>query len=156
VDWKSDFLRQRDDVEANVRLAKSTFAANSPELAESHNRYVRARDAVNLLIEDIQNSIREGRNPMSSAFYAGRAHDAEEAVLNFNNYVQRTALPPENQSKFPVVALPLITTIGGAVWDKIAASHAQAEQERKVVLERTAVDLNSVRFPDFADISAKP
>jgi hypothetical protein len=157
VDWKSDFLRQRDAVEANVRLAKNTFGANSTEMAESRNRYVRARNTVNLLIDDIQNSIREGRNPMASPFYSGRASEAESAVLSFNNYVAHAALPPDSQSKFlPAAALPLITSLGGAVWDKIVAYNAKVEQEHKVALERTAADLNSVRFPEFADVNTKP
>lgn len=151
-DWKADFLRQRDEAETNARLAKVKFKPGSEEFIQAQSRYQRAKSSINLLLEGIQGSIRDGQNPMASPFYASRSREAEEALLNFNNYIARTAVPAEMQPKFLPLVLPLVTSLGGAIWDKIAASNAKREQERRVLYERTASDLNSVRFMEFPDI----
>jgi hypothetical protein len=151
-DWKADFLRQRDEAEANARLAKAKLKPGSDEFGQAQSRYQRAKSAVNLLLEGIQSSIRDGQNPMASPFYPSRSQEAEQALLNFNNYVTRTVLSPDMQPKFLPLVLPLVTSLGGAIWDKVAAANARSAQERKVIYERTASELNGVRFSDFVDI----
>jgi len=152
-DWKADFLRQRSDAEKNVCLAKIKFKPGSEELIESQFRYQRAKTCVNLLLEGIQHSIRNGENPMAAPYYASRADEASETLNNFNMYVVRKTTPPgADQPKFLPLLLPLVAPMVNVVVDRVSAANKQRAEERKATYERVASDLNSVRFAEFADI----
>jgi len=108
---------------------------------------VAAETAVNLWILDVQDSLRAGRKPASSAVYAQRERSANEAFARFVSSAE-TALDLDHKPKF----LPLATMAPGLielVWKKLLEAEARHSQEAAKTRNDYAARMDSYKLPSF-------
>lgn len=151
-DLEADLLKERDRAEFNVNLAKRKLEKDTDALLMVKQSYVVAWRSTNLLIEDIQESIKSGKNPARSKLFNRRAGEAQKALEEFNSHVEKTLLPPDKQPKIIPVLLPIATSLVELIWNKMSEASKESAAERKIQREEMAKKLDDIKFKEFDQV----
>jgi hypothetical protein len=146
-DWEAELAKFRGSATFYARQVKERFPTSDPARALLERQYVAAETAVNLWILDVQDSLRAGRKPASSAVYAQRERSANEAFARFVSSAE-TALDLDHKPKF----LPLATMAPGLielVWKKLLEAEARHSQEAAKTRNDYAARMDSYKLPSF-------
>jgi len=149
TDIEADLTKERTRVDSNVNLAKRRLEKDLDAMAKVKLKYNEARNAVQLLVEDIQRSIRDGKDPKRSKLYAKRAKEAESAIALFNEHVEIALMDPKDRPKFLPLLVPLIGSLADVLWKNIDESRKASAAERKARREEMAEELERLKFREF-------
>lgn len=151
-DLEADLLKERDRAEFNVNLAKRKLEKDPDALLNIKKLYTAAWRATNLLVEDVQESIKNGKNPARSKLFGKRAGEAQKALEEFNSHVEKTLLPPDKQPKFIPALLPIATSLVEMIWNRMSEASKESAAERKIQREEMAKKLDDIKFREFDQV----
>ena len=149
-DWEADIAKIRSTATFYVRQVRERLPSSDPSRATLERKYADAETAVNLWIQDVQDSIRAGRKPDASGVYARRELAANEAYSKFVVSAE-AALDLENKPKF----LPLAALAPGLVdmfWKKIMEAQEKRSQEAQRLRNEYAARLDAYKLPAFTKV----
>lgn len=149
-DWEADIAKIRSMATFYARQVRERLPSSDPARAALERKYADAETAVNLWIQDVQDSIRAGRKPDASGVYARRELAANEAYSRFVISAE-SALDLENKPKF----LPLAALAPGLVdmfWKKIVEAQEKRSQEAQRIRGEYAARLDAYKLPAFTKV----
>jgi hypothetical protein len=146
----------RDDTEDRVRTAKAILAKEPEKLREVQKLYQRSQTSVNLLVEDIQTSIRQGRNPEGSVYFSGRNKKAQADLTEFNSFVAKVTAPPGAEPKFLPALIPVVSMLSNLVTDRVQGYMNRKQEEKRAAYNEVAAELDVTKFKPFSEISERP
>ena len=151
-DLEADLVKERDRAEFNVNLAKRKLEKNPEELLKVKQAYIAAWRSANLLVEDIQESIKAGKNAATSKLFSRRAAEAQKTLEEFNGQVEKSLLPPDKQPKMLPLLIPIATSLVELMWNKMSAASKESAAEQKIQREEMAKKLDTIKFREFDQV----
>ena len=152
-DVEGDLLRARDRVEFNLGQLKKKFEKDPEKLGQTKLNYTTAWRDSNLFVDDLQKSIRDGKNPKASKLFSQRVERAQKSIDEFNAFADQSLYPPDKKPKFlPTLLAPLATSLIESIFTKINASIKESADERKARREELAAELDKIKFREFEKV----
>jgi hypothetical protein len=147
-DWEADVGRIKTTATFYAKQVRTKVSESDPTRSALEQKYREAMVAVNLWIQDVQDSIRAGRPPTESRLYKLREIAANEKYSRFVIAAEE-AVRLDVRPKW----LPLAALAPGAVdflWKRALEAAQKRTDEARRVRAEYAARLDQYRLPDFA------